>query len=63
MKRGNVRKRKICVYCGSKKYIEFLNHEYIKGVKYYCCKNEDYCVLKMSLNKKYLKNKASDLFY
>lgn len=55
MSKEKEQRRFCCVYCGTKRYAKFLNHTYINGVKYRQCKNEDFCVLKMSLNKKLLK--------
>jgi hypothetical protein len=43
--------RRICLFCGAKKYIKlmyFCNH---KNGGQYACKNNDLCVLKMSYKK------------
>jgi hypothetical protein len=52
MKNIKNKERKICFYCGTKRYIEnlyFMNH---KNGDQYSCKNNDMCVLKMAYNKK-----------
>ncbi len=46
------KERKVCFFCGTKRYREnlyFINH---KDGGQYSCKNNDLCVLTMSYNKK-----------
>ena len=52
MKKAIKKERKICCFCGTKRFIEkmrFCNH---KNGNEYACINNDVCVLKMSFNKK-----------
>lgn len=55
MAKKKIKKRYMCKFCGSKRYIDGLFENFYHGEHYYSCKNEDMCVLKMSYNKK--KNK------
>lgn len=52
MRTKKIKERKICVFCGTRRYIENMYFMNYKNGGTWGCKNNDLCVIKMSYNKR-----------